>query len=66
MSIDRQRVLEYIDSIQETYCNGCILFKHHKEEFGRRYAHSFCIKKCTVGNSIQEIGKQLIKEEGRN
>ncbi|WP_367659452.1 zinc-finger domain-containing protein [Cytobacillus gottheilii] len=43
----------------ETYCKGCFLHQHHKEEKGRRFAHRFCITQCTVGKKIKSIGKEL-------
>ncbi|MBA4536152.1 zinc-finger domain-containing protein [Bacillus aquiflavi] len=46
--------------LQETltnYCNHCFLSKHDKKEFGRSYAHRFCMIKCTVSSKLKHTGK---------
>ncbi|KAB2333610.1 zinc-finger domain-containing protein [Bacillus mesophilum] len=55
----RKKVIQEAESIMETYCKGCFLHQHHKEEKGRRFAHRFCITQCTVGKKIKSIGKEL-------
>lgn len=42
------------------YCKDCFLFKHHKEDRGRRFAHRFCITDCTVGEKIKRVGDRLL------
>jgi len=60
---DRKELLGYLDQLLDTYCDGCFLFQHIKKEKGRNYAHSFCIKQCTVGQQLQKIGKDLIAQK---
>lgn len=56
---NRQELLDEIDRILKTYCEGCFLFQQFKNDHGRRYAHSFCIHQCTVGMKLKEIGQKL-------
>ncbi|MCU9613649.1 zinc-finger domain-containing protein [Caldibacillus lycopersici] len=56
---NRKELMENIENLLDTYCNGCFLFQHNKNENGRRYAHQFCIKKCTVGDQLKKIGQKL-------
>ncbi|KAB2338252.1 zinc-finger domain-containing protein [Cytobacillus depressus] len=55
----RKQIFDEVEAILATYCQGCLLHKHHKEEKGRRYAHRFCITECTVGEKIKNIGRKL-------
>lgn len=55
----RKKIYEQMEDLMVTYCHGCLLYKHHKEEKGRTFAHRFCITKCTVGEQIKQIGSKL-------
>ncbi|WAA13266.1 zinc-finger domain-containing protein [Fervidibacillus halotolerans] len=55
----RQELLDEIDRILQTYCHGCLLYRHFKKEKGRQYAYRFCIHSCTVGEKLKECGKKL-------
>ncbi|WNS73955.1 zinc-finger domain-containing protein [Bacillus sp. DTU_2020_1000418_1_SI_GHA_SEK_038] len=57
----RKQIFDEVEELMITYCQGCLLHKHHKDEKGRRYAHRFCITKCTVGEQIKLTGSKLIK-----
>jgi hypothetical protein len=57
--LKRHDLVEKIDLLTVTYCEGCFLYKHLKQESGRRQAHRFCISQCTVGQKIQECGNNL-------
>jgi Protein of unknown function (DUF2602). len=59
--------LEHMDSILQTYCEGCFLYQYFKQEMGKRQAYQFCIQSCTVGQSLQKIGQRLLdlKDESR-
>jgi len=57
--VDRKQVIEKVGSILDTYCNGCFLIHHHRKEYGKKYAQSFCNNKCTVGCELQKYGKIL-------
>ena len=58
----RKELLEHLDRLLDTYCDGCFLFQHHKRENGRNYAHRFCIKHCTVGQQLKKIGESLVMQ----
>ncbi|WP_102346493.1 zinc-finger domain-containing protein [Bacillus sp. Marseille-P3661] len=57
--MDKKQLIRSVGELLDTYCNGCFLIHHHRKEFGKKYAQSFCINKCTVGESLQKIGKKL-------
>ncbi|MDQ0162799.1 hypothetical protein J2S06_001876 [Bacillus alveayuensis] len=58
--MDKKQVIEQITELMDTYCIDCFLKKHFRKEFGKTYAHSFCINQCTVGQKIKEFGSQLL------
>ncbi|MBY6273430.1 MAG: zinc-finger domain-containing protein [Caldibacillus debilis] len=53
------------DKWMEDYCRGCFLHKYFSKEKGRRYAHNFCINKCTVGERLRKIGQELENSSGK-
>jgi len=55
----KKQVLEKITELMDTYCVDCLLKKHFRKEYGKTYAHSFCINQCTVGEQIKKIGQKL-------
>lgn len=57
--VDRREIIFEAEKLMADYCDGCFLYKYHKKEKGRRYAHRFCISKCTIGEKIKLIGKKL-------
>lgn len=57
--MDRKEAIEKVGEILDTYCNGCFLVHHHRKEFGKKYAQSFCIHQCTVGSELKKYGKIL-------
>ncbi|QED48361.1 zinc-finger domain-containing protein [Cytobacillus dafuensis] len=59
----RKQIIDEVEYLMITYCKDCFLFKFHKEEKGRRYAHRFCITKCTVGEQIKAFGSKLSEEK---
>lgn len=56
---ERIQLVSEAEELMNRYCKGCFLYKYHKKEKGKRYAHRFCITKCTVGEQIKKIGKKL-------
>jgi len=56
---NRKVFYQSIDYLLTNYCQGCFLYQYHKKEHGKSYAHQFCIKKCTVGEELKNIGKKL-------
>jgi hypothetical protein len=57
--VGRRQLIGNVESIMDQYCLGCFLNKYLKQEGGRRFAHRFCITKCTVGEKLKEFGKKL-------
>jgi len=62
MNKSRKRKLLYVSTHQllETYCQGCFIYKHLKNEKGRTAAHKFCITTCTIGEQLKDIGKKIL------
>nr|WP_263325984.1 zinc-finger domain-containing protein [Neobacillus sp. Marseille-Q6967] len=56
---NRKELLNHVESLMTQYCDGCLLHQSFKQENGRRFAHRFCITKCTVGEKLQEYGRKL-------
>ncbi|MBP2241288.1 hypothetical protein J2Z40_001850 [Cytobacillus eiseniae] len=57
--MERKQIFNEVEELLNHYCEECFLYKHHKAEKGRLYAHKFCISKCTVGEKIKAIGSKL-------
>lgn len=57
-----RQVLKQVDTLLNTYCNGCFLHKQFVQEQGRTYAHRFCINQCTVGDSLKQMGAFLNRD----
>ncbi|MBY0122666.1 zinc-finger domain-containing protein [Bacillus sp. S/N-304-OC-R1] len=57
--MNRKQLYDEVEELLNTYCQGCLLHKLHKDEKGRTYAHKFCITDCTVGEKIKLIGSKL-------
>ncbi len=60
--MNRKEIYDRVEDLMNTYCNECFLYKYHRAEKGRNYAHRFCITKCTVGAQIKGYGKKLLKQ----
>ncbi|MBD8004878.1 zinc-finger domain-containing protein [Bacillus norwichensis] len=60
--MNRTDVMNEINDLLKTYCEDCFLKKHFRKEYSKTFAHHFCIKKCTVGESIQRKGNLLLKK----
>lgn len=58
--LNKKQTLSEISEIVDTYCVDCLLKKHFRNDYGKRYAHSFCINKCTVGEKLKKMGEKLI------
>jgi len=57
--MERKLILEEIDNLIKNYCDGCFVYKHFRKDHSQKFAQSFCINKCTVGEKIKDMGKQL-------
>lgn len=61
--LSRKQVLAEVEGLINTFCSGCFLKRQLKKDNGKRYAHQFCIKSCTVGEKIRACGKRLLTDE---
>jgi len=59
--LERKNIYKKVEALMEEYCNGCFLYKQNRKDYGRNYAHKFCITKCTVGEKIKEAGEELTR-----
>ncbi|WLR43684.1 zinc-finger domain-containing protein [Bacillus carboniphilus] len=64
--MEKKQVIETVTKLMDDYCTDCFLKKHFKKEFGKTYAHSFCINKCTVGQKVKHYGSYLQSKEGNS
>ncbi|MCH1627353.1 zinc-finger domain-containing protein [Ferdinandcohnia quinoae] len=55
----RRKLILEVGEVLDTYCQDCFVKDYFRKEYGKRYAQSFCIEKCTVGEKLKEYGKQL-------
>ncbi|RLQ95164.1 zinc-finger domain-containing protein [Falsibacillus albus] len=55
----RQEIFTEVEEILSKYCNECFLKAHHRKEYGKSFAHKFCIKQCTVGQQLKKYGDRL-------
>ncbi|MEK3977610.1 zinc-finger domain-containing protein [Psychrobacillus sp. FSL K6-2836] len=53
------QLINEIDYLSDTYCDGCFVRKQLRKESGKSIAYRFCIEQCTVGESIKRIGSNL-------
>lgn len=58
-SLNRKQWIGEVHQLLDMYCDGCFLNSHFRKENGPRYAQSFCIKHCTVGEKLKDYGKKL-------
>ncbi|MBG9581649.1 hypothetical protein ABE42_21130 [Bacillus thuringiensis] len=57
--MDRKQLITEVNDLLETYCEGCFLREHNRKTNSKYYAHSFCIRQCTVGETLKKYGEQL-------
>ncbi|RXK19456.1 zinc-finger domain-containing protein [Macrococcus sp. DPC7161] len=41
------------------YCDHCALKAYHLKLKNKHYAHHYCIKKCSIGIEIKQLGTAL-------
>lgn len=56
---DRKTLVIEAGQMLDAYCSGCFLKRFHRKEYGKKYAHSFCIRQCTVGEVLKKYGQHL-------
>lgn len=54
-------IVEEIDELMDRYCKNCLVKQALVEERGKKGAHHFCIKECTIGEKVQSMGKEMLK-----
>lgn len=59
--MNRKEIYQKTEQLMDTFCDNCFLYKYHRAEKNRSYAHRFCITECTVGVKIKIYGKKLLK-----
>ncbi|MEH6976808.1 MULTISPECIES: zinc-finger domain-containing protein [Bacillus] len=57
--MNKKQLIIEVNDLLETYCGGCFLQEHYRKTQSKYYAHSFCIRQCTVGAKLKEYGNQL-------
>lgn len=59
--MDKTIFMNEIDHIIDTYCEGCFLKRVLIKDKGKAGAHKFCITKCTIGDQLKFLGKEMNK-----
>ncbi|RNF40454.1 zinc-finger domain-containing protein [Planococcus salinus] len=59
--MNKVSIINEIDEMLNTYCEGCFVKKQIRKEQGKTAAHRFCISDCTVGSQLQFLGNELNK-----
>ena len=59
--MDKTLVMNEIDMIIDSYCDGCFLKKQLVKDHGKASAHRFCISGCTIGDHLQFLGEEMNK-----
>ena len=54
--MDKKQLITEVNDLLETYCEGCFLREHNRKTNSKYYAHSFCIRQCTVGETLKNMG----------
>ncbi|RWR10390.1 zinc-finger domain-containing protein [Siminovitchia fortis] len=62
--MNRSEVMKEINGLLKEYCEECFLKKHFRKEYSKTHAHHFCIKQCTVGESLRKKGDLLLTIKG--
>ena len=59
--MNKLSIINEIDGMMETYCEGCFVRTQIRKEQGKTAAHRFCISNCSVGSQLQFLGNELNK-----
>ncbi|TWT28371.1 zinc-finger domain-containing protein [Planomicrobium sp. CPCC 101110] len=59
--MNKLSIMNEIDEMLDTYCEGCFVKRQVRKDHGKTAAHRFCISKCTVGSQLQFLGEELNK-----
>ncbi|ALN76423.1 zinc-finger domain-containing protein [Staphylococcus agnetis] len=55
----QKRAVSKIDQLMNQYCEQCMIKTHIRQSQNKTKAHHFCIKECSVGKQIQQLGNEL-------
>jgi len=58
-NMERKQLLQEVNELLSTYCDGCFLKTYFRKEYGKKNAHQFCIRKCSVGEKLKKYGERL-------
>lgn len=59
--MDKTIIMNDIDGILDTYCEGCFLKTQLSKEKGKPGSHKFCITTCTIGEQLKFLGQEMNK-----
>lgn len=59
--MNKLSIINEIDEMLNTYCEGCFVRTQIRKEQGKTAAHRFCISNCTIGTQLQFLGNELNK-----
>ena len=64
--MDKKQLITEVNDLLETYCEGCFLREHNRKTNSKYYAHSFCIRQCTVGETLKSMENSCHKNIQKN
>lgn len=59
--MNKLTIINEIDEMLNTYCEGCFVRAQIRKDEGKTAAHRFCISNCTIGTQLQFLGNELNK-----
>jgi hypothetical protein len=59
--MDKLTVMNEINEVLDTYCEGCFVKRQQVKDIGKTAAHQFCIRTCTIGEQLQFLGNEMNK-----
>ncbi|TLS37500.1 zinc-finger domain-containing protein [Pseudalkalibacillus caeni] len=57
--MNKKETIAEVGFILDTYCEGCLVKKFLRQDYGKCAAQKFCIRECTVGEQLKKLGKNL-------
>ena len=63
--MDKKQLITEVNDLLETYCEGCFLREHNRKTNSKYYAHSFCIRQCTVGETLKSMENSCHEKTSR-
>ena len=52
-------IFKELTELQDEYCKECFIKKQFRKEYGKTYAHAFCIKNVRLVKSLHQYGECL-------